>query len=499
MSQPTAASDERPVRYRWWALAVIGLAQLMVVLDTTIVNIAMPWAQQATGMSDTDRQWVVTAYTLAFGGLLLTGGRIGDLLGRRRAFVFAVVGFTIASAVGGAAPNAAVLVGSRVAQGVFAAVLMPATLAMLATTFTEPRERAKAFGVFSSVASAGGALGLLAGGMITQWLDWRWCLYVNVPIGVLVVIGARMLLPNVPAQRGVRVDLIGALLSAGGMVALVYGFGQAADDGWSSGRVIGLLVAAAVLIPAFAYSQARVKDPLLPLRVLADRNRVGSFLTIALTMIGMYGLFLILTYQLQGVMHYSPLKAGLAILPAPVSTVLVATQATTRLMLRVPVRVLVVPGLVLASLGLFNLGRLTLDSSYAGVMLPTQIVLGVGLGLVMAPCVNVATSSVQLKDMGVVSAFVSTSQQVGGSIGTALLNTIATTVTASALVGADGAAAVTEATVHGYAVASRWAGGIVLAAAVAAALLFNTSLRKPPAPAERTPARTPGADAAAKI
>ncbi|MFE7130827.1 DHA2 family efflux MFS transporter permease subunit [Streptomyces sp. NPDC057638] len=470
---------ERAAPRRWWGLAVIGLAQLMVMLDTTIVNIALPWAQRETGMSDVSRQWVVTSYMLAFGGLLLLGGRIGDLLGRRRAFITAVIGFTGASVLGGAASSAGVLIASRVGQGIFAALLMPALLALLTTSFTEPRERAKAFGVFSSVASAGGALGLLGGGVITEYLDWRWCFYVNVPIGVIVVIGGLLLLPNPPANKAVRVDLLGAVLSCAGMVALVYGFDEAAAEGWTEGRVYALLAGALVLLALFVVRQAKASNPLLPLWVLADRNRAGAFLGIGITMIGLFGLLFILTYQLQEVMGYTPLKTGLAILPATVGTVLVATQVTPRLMPLVPARLLVAPGMVLAAAGLLNLGRLGPDSSYATTLLPTQILVGLGLGLVMAPCINIATNKVPPRDAGVVSAFVSTSQQIGGSVGTALLNTIAMTVTANAL-RADGreGSATAEATVRGFAEAGLWAAGIVLVGAVAAGLLITTDLRK---------------------
>lgn len=450
----------------------------MVMLDTTIVNIALPWAQHETGMTDADRQWVITGYTLAFGGLLLLGGRIGDLVGRRRAFTTAVIGFTVASVVGGAASSAGVLVAARVGQGISAALLMPATLALLTTSFTEPRERAKAFGIFSSVASAGGALGLLGGGVITEYLDWRWCLYVNVPIGVVVVIGGILLLPNPPAQQGARVDLLGALFSCAGMVALVYGFSEAASAGWLSGRVLGLLAAALVLLALFVALQAKVRNPLLPLGVLVDRNRAGAFLGIGITMIGLFGLLFILTYQLQEVMLFSPLKTGLAILPATVGTVLVATQVTPRLMPIVPVRLLVAPGMVLAAAGLLNLARLQPDSSYATTLLPTQILVGLGLGLVMAPCISIATNKVSSTEVGVVSAFVSTSQQIGGSVGTALLNTIAMTVTASALREPRSEASVAEATVRGFAAAGLWAAGIVLIGAGATALLITTDLRK---------------------
>ncbi|MFF5158239.1 MFS transporter [Streptomyces sp. NPDC000348] len=479
MAQATAASTERSVRYRWSGLGVIALAQLMVMLDMTIVNIALPWAQQDTGMSDASRQWVVTAYTLAFGALLLLGGRVGDLVGRRRAFVAGAVGFAVASVAGGAAPNAEVLVGARAAQGVFAALLVPSTLAMLATTFTEPRERAKAFGVFSSVASAGGAIGLLGGGVITEYLDWRWCFYVNVPIGVAVVAGALLLLPAMPANRQ-RVDVPGAVLSACGMLALVYAFDQAATHSWTSLRVLGCLAAAVVLLAAFGLTQARGPAPLLPLRLVADRNRAGASLTIALAMVSLFGLFLILTYQLQVVMDFSPLRTGLAILPATVATVLTSTQIAARLVPRVPLRLLVVPGLFIAMLGLLNLGRLTPDSSYASTLMPTQVLLGIGVGLVISPCISAATYRVPPQEVGVVSAFVSTSQQLGGSIGTALLNAIATSVTADRIAGGGrGERAVTEATVHGYAVASLWAAGITALAAVLAGLLITIDLREP--------------------
>ncbi|TFE36252.1 DHA2 family efflux MFS transporter permease subunit [Streptomyces sp. ICN441] len=479
MAQATEATVERPVRYRWWGLGVIALAQLMVMLDMTIVNIALPWAQQDTGMSDVSRQWVVTAYTLAFGALLLLGGRVGDLVGRKRAFVAGAVGFAVASVVGGAAPNAEVLVAARAAQGVFAALLVPSTLAMLATTFTEPRERAKAFGVFSSVAGVGSAVGLLGGGVITEYLDWRWCFYVNVPIGAAVVAGAWLLLPAVPAIRQ-RVDVPGAVLSALGMLALVYAFDQAATHSWTSARVLGCLAAALVLLAAFGLAQAKGPAPLLPLRLVADRNRAGASLTIALAMVSLFGLFLILTYQLQVVMDFSPMRTGLAILPATVATVLTSTRIAARLVPRVPLRWLVVPGLLIAMAGLLNLGRLTPDSSYVSLLMPTQILLGIGVGLVMSPCISAATYRVPPQEMGVVSAFVSTSQQLGGSIGTALLNAIATSVTAGRIAGrGSGGRAVTEATVHGYAVASLWAAGITAVAAVLAGLLITVDLRKP--------------------
>jgi EmrB/QacA subfamily drug resistance transporter len=503
MADTDGVSAGKSVRYRWWGLGVIATAQLMVMLDMTVVNIALPWAQQANGMSDVSRQWVVTAYTLAFGALLLLGGRLGDIIGRKRAFMIGVLGFAVASVIGGAAPNAAVLISSRAAQGAFAALLVPSTLTMLATTFTEPGERARAFGVFSSVASAGGAIGLLGGGVITQYLNWRWCFYVNVPIGVIVAIGAFLLLPAMPARRQ-RVDIPGALLSGAGMLALVYAFDQGASHSWTGARVIGLFAAAIVLLVGFVAVQSRARNPLLPLRLVADRNRLGASLTIALAMVSLFGLFLILTYQLQVIMGFSPLKTGLAILPATVATVLTSTQITARLVPRLPLRLLVVPGLLIAALGLLNLSRLTPGSSFVSTLLPTQILLGVGVGLVIAPCISAATYQVPPREVGVVSAFVSTSQQLGGSIGTALLNTIATTVAAHRLAGGGhGEREVTEATVHGYVVASLWAAGITVVAAALAGLLITTDPRKPlraaAKPTADRPAETPAAETGAAM
>ena len=463
---------------RWWGLAVICLAQLIVMLDTTIVNIALPAAQHDTGLSDANRQWVITGYTLAFGGLLLLGGRLGDLMGRRRAFVVAMCGFVAASAVGGAATGGGFLIGARIAQGTFAALLMPTILALLTTSFTEPRERAKAFGIFSSIASAGGALGLVGGGVITEYLDWRWCFYVNVPLGVVVVAGA-VLLPELTAHRGARIDVPGALLSFTGMTLLVYGFSEAASTGWADPRVAGCLGAAVVVLAGFVWLQARVRHPLLPLRVLTDRNRAGAFLAIGLTMMGLFGLMFILTYQLQEVMRFSALQTGLAILPATVGTVLVATQVTPRLMPVLPVRLLVVPGMLLAALGLLNLGRIAPDSSYTTTLLPTQVLVGIGLGLVMSPCINVATSNVAPATIGVVSAFVSTSQQIGGSIGVALLNAIAITVTSNAVAAAGPRADTAYATADGFAVAGVSAAAIVAVGAALAGALINADLRKP--------------------
>ncbi len=304
----TGVPDTRPGTdpHRWWALVVIALAQLMVVLDATIVNIALPSAQRDLHMSDANRQWVITAYTLAFGGLLLLGGRIADLVGRKRTFLFGLVGFAAASALGGAATTAGMLFGARALQGVFAAVLAPSALSLLTTTFTDPKERGKAFGIYGALAGGGSAIGLIAGGLLTEYLNWRWCLYVNIPIAVLAVVGALTLLHDRPGHPGVRLDIPGVLLGCGGLLAIVYGFSEAQPRGWTDAMVLTLFAVGIVLLTTFVWWQHRAPVPLLPLHIVKDRNRAGCFLTMALAVIGMFGMFLFMTYYLQVVLGTPP-------------------------------------------------------------------------------------------------------------------------------------------------------------------------------------------------
>jgi EmrB/QacA subfamily drug resistance transporter len=473
-----AGSVERPAdtgvtRAHWWILVMIAGAQLMVVLDTTIMIIALPSAQQSLGFSNTDRQWVVTAYTLGFGGFLLLGGRISDMIGPKRTLMIGVIGFAAASALGGAAQTTAMLIGARGLQGMFGALLAPSVLSLLATTFTGPKERGRAFGIYASIAIGGAAFGLILGGLLTQYLDWRWCLYVNLPIALAVAIGVFTMIPKQTGRSGVRLDIPGAILGCGGLVSLVYGLGEAASVGWSSPRVVGPLVLAVVLLSLFILVQTRVPSPLLPLRILADRNRAGSFLTIVLAVLGMYGTFLFLTYLLQTVDGYSPLKTGVAFLPLMVVNGLAATQLASRLMPRLRTRLLVVPGLLLASLGVALLTQLTPDASYVSHILPTELLLGLGLGLAIVPCISTATTNAAPQDVGVTSATTNTSQQIGASIGTALLNTVAATATAAYLVSHPGTTSASEATVHGFAVASGWAAASLALAALIGGILIN--------------------------
>ncbi len=492
-----ATAPERagaPTRAHWWILVVIAAAQLMVVLDTTIMIIALPSAQRSLGFTNTDRQWVITAYTLGFGGLLLLGGRISDMVGPRRTLMVGVIGFAIASAIGGAAQNTGMLVGARALQGVFGALLAPSVLSLLTTTFADPRQRGRAFGIYASIAIGGAAFGLILGGLLTQYLDWRWCLYVNLPIAAAVALGASAVIPRTKGHPEVRLDVPGTILGCGGLVALVYALGEAGTDGWGAARVIVSLLASVLLLAAFALVQSRVASPLLPLRIVADRNRGGSFLAIILAVLGMYGTFLFLTYLLQTVDGYSPLKAGLAFLPLMVVNGLAATQLASRLMAHVRTRMLIIPGMLIAAVGVALLTQLTPDASYVGHILPTELLLGLGLGIAMVPAISTATSRAEPRDAGVTSAATNTSQQVGASIGTALLNTIAATATASYLATHARVPGIeAQATVHGFAVASAWAAGSLVLAAVVGGLLINADPGRDGA--GRAPADGPAASA----
>ncbi|WP_435969590.1 MFS transporter [Streptomyces sp. Qhu_M48] len=468
---------------RWKALVFIALAQLMVVLDATIVNIALPSAQQDLGISDGNRQWVITAYALAFGGLLLFGGRIADLWGRKRTFVVGLIGFALASALGGAANGEAMMLGARALQGAFGALLAPAALSLLAVTFTDGKERAKAFGIYGAIAGGGGAVGLILGGVLTEYLNWRWTFFVNIPFAVVAAVGAYLVIREPAGGRNrSTLDIPGVILSTLGLVALVYGFTRAESEGWSDAGTIGLFVGSAVLLLAFVLTEAKVKSPLLPLRVLTDRNRGGVYLSLGLAVISMFGLFLFLTYYLQVVKGYSPVMTGFAFLPMIAGMIIGSTQIGTRLMTRVPPRLLMAPGFLTAGLGMLLLTQLEIGTSYAGLILPAQLLLGLGMGTAFMPAMSLATLGVDPRDAGVASAMVNTSQQVGGAIGTALLNTIAASATTAYLTD-NAAGATTPATqkllqlqgmVEGYTAAIWWAVGILVASAAIAFVLINT-------------------------
>lgn len=471
-SLPLTRGKESSGDRRWLSLAFIALAQLMIALDATVVNIALPAAQAALKASDADRQWVVTAYALAFGGLLLLGGRVSDYLGRKRAFLAGLAGFALASALGGAAPNFEVLVAARALQGAFAALLAPTALSLLAVSFTHPRERATAFAVYGSIAGTGGAVGLVLGGVLTQYAAWRWCLYVNVPVALMAAAGGWFALPSARGHPQPGFDATGAALATSGLAAVVYGCAQAASTGWSAPSTIGGLAAGVALLVAFVLWESRAARPLLPLPILLDRNRAGAYLAVALSIAGMFGAFLFLTYYLQVVLHYSPLQAGLAFMPMTAASQAASWGIASRLMPYVPPRALMVPGALVAAAGMAVLTQLQVDSDYVTHVLPAEILLGAGISCTMVPAFSTATQGVDPRTAGVASAVVNTAQQVGGSLGTALLNTIAAGATAAYLAShAAGPGGRAAALVEGYSVATGWGVAILLLAATSAALI----------------------------
>ncbi|MEA2224624.1 MAG: hypothetical protein QOH83_3000 [Solirubrobacteraceae bacterium] len=471
---------------RWLILFVIAIAQLMVVLDATVVNIALPSAQQALEFSNDQRQWIITAYALAFGSLLLLGGRIGDLFGRKRAFVIGLGGFAVASALGGFAQSFEVLVAARALQGVFGALLAPAALSLLTTTFLDPEERAKAFGIFGAVAVGGAAIGLILGGVLTEYLNWRWCLFVNLVIAVPAALAAMALLHNEVPEHRSRIDVPGAITASTGLFAIVYGLANAETHSWTDAVTIGMLVAGGLLLAAFAAIQRRSANALLPLRVVLDRDRGGSFLAMLLSGAGMFAVFLFLTYYLQQTLDFSPIQSGLAFLPMTLTIVISATTASTKLLPKIGPRPLIGSGMLIAAVGLVLLTSIGVDTSYAGHVLPGIMIIGAGLGLVFSSAMATATFGVQPSDAGVASAMVNTMQQIGGSVGTALLSTLAAAAVTSDLAAnataRPDAAAVAHAAVHGYTTAFWWAAGIyAVGAIVCASLLTKRSSEVVPA------------------
>ncbi|RFC77524.1 MFS transporter [Streptomyces sp. AcE210] len=475
MSLPPVTTDPR----RWLALVFISVAQLMVVLDATIVNIALPSAQADLGISEANRPWVITAYALAFGGLLLVGGRITDLWGRKRAFITGLLGFAAASALGGAATGQGMLFSARALQGGFAALMAPAAMSLLTVTFTEARERAKAFGIFAAIAGGGGGLGLILGGVLTEYLNWRWTFFVIVPFSVLATLGALATVHEPrEARNHTRLDVPGAVLATLGLVSLVYGFSRAETDGWTTPATFGMFIAALVLLAAFVLVQARTRSPLLPLRIVTERNRGGAYLVVGLAGVGMFAVFLFLTYFLQTVQGYSALRTGFAILPMVLGMLIGSTQISARLLHQLPPRVLIVPGLLVATTGMVLLALLHPDSSYGGHILPALLLIGLGMGTTLMAAITLGNHGVRPTDAGIASATVNAAQQIGGAIGTALLNTVVASATAGYLAGQTGsgrasAAEQLTATTHGYTTAFWWASGLLLLAAVLATALIT--------------------------
>jgi EmrB/QacA subfamily drug resistance transporter len=484
-----AAPDPR----RWWILVVIAIAQLMIVLDATIMNIALPSAQRALHFSIADRQWVVTAYALAFGSLLLLGGKLADVLGRKAMFLTGMIGFAAASAVGGAAANFPMLISARAVQGAFAALLAPTSLSLLATTFTNADERRRSFAVYGAVAGSGGAVGLVLGGLLTQYLSWRWCLYVNVLFAAAAGAGAVALMHrDVPGRRP-RVDLPGAALVSGGMFAIVYGFSNAATHTWGTPSTWAFIAAGVLALAAFVWWEARAPEPLLPLRIVADRNRAGAYLAMLFAGAGMFGILLFLNYYMQQNLGYSPVITGLAFLPMVAMVVVVGQLANVGLMPRTGPRPLIAAGMLLCGTSAALLTRLGPHSGYPGYILPSVLLIGAGLGFIFAPSADTGTAGVPPRDTGVASATVTTGNQLGGSIGTSLLNTIFASAIATWIAanvrGRPGPHQLAAAALHGYTVAFWWTAAIFGAGAViCGALMRSGPLARPAPPDQAAPA-----------
>ena len=467
---PSTGSSTGTRDRRWLALAVIGIAQLMIVLDASIVNIALPHAQAALHIGNAERQWALTAYSLTFGGLLLLGGRVGDYLGRRRTFLIGLLGFAAASALGGAAQNAAWLFGARALQGVFAAVLAPAVLSLITTTFTEPRERSKAFAVYGAISGTGAAVGLIAGGALTEYLSWRWTLLVNTPIAIAVALAALPLIRESRAEGNRHFDIPGAVLATGGLALLVYAFTEASLHGWGAAFTLTLFAIAVVLLVAFVIRENRAANPMLPLRIVLDRNRGGSYLAFFLATLGLFAVFLFLTYYFQSVLGYSALKAGLAFLPFPLGVITSSTIAS-RTLPRFGPRPLAIAGFGAATLGMLWLTQLPAASSYVVHVVPAMLLISMGMGHVFVPLASTALLGVPNHDAGAASALVNTMQQIGASVGIAFLNTIATTATRSYADSHGGLSA--AATVHGFTTAFAVAVGVLALAAIVVGALIG--------------------------
>lgn len=477
----TASSSTAPTRVGWLPLVVIASAHLMAILDTTVMFVALPSVQRDLGMSAAARPWVVTAYTLAFAGLLLLGGRLADRLGARRTLLIGVLGFAVASAVGGAAVDGTMLIAARAVQGAFAALVVSSTKSLLVTVYREEKQQSSAIGIFTATLTAGAAVGLILGGALTSTLGWRWCLYVNVALSLIAIIAGPRVLPAVASRRETRIDYPSAVLATAGMVGLVFGLGQAADTGWNSATVVIPLIAAAALFGWFVARQARTPNPLLPLRVITDRNRGGAFIAFIVNSLSTFGMMLILTYQLQDVLHYTALLTGLALLPFALGAVLGAAVLAPKLTPHVAPRWLIAAGILLSAAGLVPLIALTPTTPYLPLILTATIIEGIGTGIGSSATLQTSLRGILPTDRGAAAAAGSAASQIGSSIGAALLNTIAVTATAGYLA-ARTHANVTVATVHGYTIAMAWGAALLLVAAVPAIIMVNAKR-----PAKATP------------
>jgi EmrB/QacA subfamily drug resistance transporter len=492
-SAPTAPAVAEPYERRWLALGVIAMTVLLVILDATIVNIALPAVSADLGISPATQQWIVTAYTLTFGGFLLLGGRIADFWGRKRTYLVGAGGFAVASALGGLAQNEAMLFGARALQGAFGALLAPASLALLTVLFTDTKERAKAFAVYGAIAGGGSAVGLLLGGVLTEYADWRWCFWVNLPVAVLAIVLAIPIVPESRAPGDTSYDVPGAVLVTLGLASFVYGFTRVAqnaqenaaagvtDNAWAEPWALFFIGAGALLVVAFVVLELKTRNPLLPMRIVLDRNRGGAYLTSTLVGAGLIGAFFFLSLYFQQVLAYTPVAAGFASLPTTLG-VLVSAGAASGLVPKIGPKPLMVVGGLLAAAGLFLMSFLDIDSGFWELAFPGQLLLGLGLGFTFVPLANLALIGVGEHDAGAASAMLNATQQVGASIGTALLATLSVGAitdyfTDAVTSGADpqNPAIGLQAQVEGYTTAFTWASVLLVLGALVSAVLIKAT------------------------
>ena len=469
--------DATPARdRRWIALILLCMAQFVVVLDASIVNVALPSIQRDLHFSQGDLQWVVNAYILMFGGFLLLGGRAADLLGRRRVFMFGLVLFSLASLVGGFSGSQGVLIAARAVQGLGAAILSPAALSILTTTFAEGADRNKALGVWGAVAGSGGAAGVLLGGVLTQALGWQWVLFVNVPIGVIAALLAPRLLAESRREGEERnFDVLGALTSTAGLVILVYAVVKAVDNGWGSGTTLGLLALSLVLLAAFTVIETRARQPLVPFRVFRIGSIAGANVTGVLTGAALFSMFFFISLYMQQILGFDALEAGLAYLPLAVS-IIIAAGVASQLVTRLGARPVLVSGLVLVVIGLTWFSQISVGGSYVADVLFPSVLAGWGLGFAFVPMTIASQAGIGEADAGLASGLINTAQQIGGALGLAVLATVANSTTNDVMATAHGArSALPVALTDGFGDAFLVGAGIALVAVVVAALTIRGS------------------------
>jgi EmrB/QacA subfamily drug resistance transporter len=448
----------------WVILILVCIAQFMVILDATVVNVALPSIQKDLGLSEANLQWIVNAYTLVFGGFLLLGGRAGDLLGRKRLFLAGVVVFTVASLLNGLATNSTWLISTRALQGLGAAFISPAALAIISTIFAEGRERGKALGVWAAIASGGSAVGLVLGGVLTQAFSWPWIFFINVPIGVVAFVLSLRLIPESTDEEAERsFDIAGAVTVTGGLMTLVYAIVKAQSDGWTSGVTLGTFAGAAVLLAAFVVTELRASAPLVRLSIFRVRSLRAANVVMFLVASGLFAMFFFNSLYLQRVLGYGPLKAGLAFLPFTAG-IIVSAGLASQFAPRVGVRSVAVVGMILTALGMALLARIPVHGAYVPDVMPSIILTSLGLGAVFVPLTLIATTGLEDSDQGLASGLFNTSQQIGGALGLAILSTLA----ASRSPGSTKAALV-----HGFHWAFAGGAGFVLAGLVLLLVLLR--------------------------